>query len=78
MTAIMNTGLSSIGRIAGQVARWSGSLVAIFALVAVWRPAEANAATTTGSVDATTDIGDVSFAAVGDVDVDEGGEGTYE
>ena len=68
--------------LAGQVARWAGRLVTLFALVGLWRPADVVAempGDAGGSEAARMDTGDVTFAQVGDVDVDEGdGETTME
>ena len=65
----------------GQIARWSGRLITLFALVGLWQPgdvvAEMPGQGNGADVETNkTDIGDVTFAQVGDVDVDEEDDGT--
>ena len=70
--------------LAGQIARWAGRLVTLFALIGLWRPSDVVAqipGDAGGSKTARIDSGDVTFAQVGEVDVDEdddGGPRTHE
>ena len=67
--------LRTMRGLAVTIARWSGRAVALFALAVVWRPADtlAAVASDTQAEGQTFEIGDVTLAAVGDVDVDEDG-----
>ena len=65
--------------LAGQIARWVGRLVTLFALVGLWRPGDVVAqipGDAGGSEAARMDAGDVTFAQVGDVDVDDSDRNT--
>lgn len=60
--------------LAGQIARWAGRLVTLFALVGLWRPGDLVAQVpgdAVGSDTARMNTGDISFAQVGYVDLDD-------
>ena len=65
--------------LAGQIARWAGRLVTLFALIGLWRPGDVVAqipGDADGSRMARFDTGgDVTFAQVGEVEVDEDDDG---
>ena len=67
--------LRTVRGLAVTIARWTGRAVALFALAVIWRPADALAAVESNSQPERQSVesGDVTVAAVGDVDVDEGG-----
>ena len=72
--------LRTVRGLAVTIARWTGRAVALVAIALIWRPADVLAAVESNSQPEgqSIDIGDVTVAAVGDIDVDEDDPNTPE